>query len=232
MIRHALLRKPRPPERVAQCSMLDGLTPAHRYRRVRKAESGNGRCTHANDTTVQPYDCSVMTTFFRSALGLCSPARVCLRRRSSLTRCPSSIVLLSWAALYTGFGRCRVLSCPPPRKPKPYQRSSWSPAKKRGSHNVPRNFSYFGVRPPARLEALAVLDCSALARGDDSQLVRRVGLPDPDVAVVRAREDETRVPRVQRRHDSTGLTTQALCIRYPLTRRRSQGSSYLCMRFV
>ena len=41
------------------------------------------------------YDCSVMTTFFLSAFGLLSPARVCLRRRSSLTRAASSIVRLS-----------------------------------------------------------------------------------------------------------------------------------------
>jgi hypothetical protein len=50
-----------------------------------------------------------MTTFFRSALGLLSPARVCRRRSSSLTRCASSIVRLSCAALYTGFGMCRLL---------------------------------------------------------------------------------------------------------------------------
>lgn len=56
------------------------------------------------------HDCSAITTFLRAAFGLFSPARVCLRRRSSLTRCASTIVRLSCAALYTGFGKCRVLS--------------------------------------------------------------------------------------------------------------------------
>lgn len=43
--------------------------------------------------------CSVMTTFLRSAFGLLSPARVCFRLRSSLTRRASNIVCLIAAAL-------------------------------------------------------------------------------------------------------------------------------------
>ena len=58
------------------------------------------------------YVCSVITTFFRSAFGLLSPARVCFLLLSSLTLLASNIVRLSCDALCTGLGTCRVLIIP------------------------------------------------------------------------------------------------------------------------
>lgn len=50
--------------------------------------------------------CSATTTFRFSAFGLLSPARLCIRRRSSLTLRDSNMVCLSFAVAYTDFGKC------------------------------------------------------------------------------------------------------------------------------
>ena len=80
-----------------------GMGVATRYYSVTRT------MTRTNGAEQKLHVCSVITTFLRSAFGLLSPARVCLRLRSSLTRRDSNIVCLSWAALYTGLGMWRVL---------------------------------------------------------------------------------------------------------------------------
>lgn len=74
----------------------------------RRAKS-NGDSCRGGTLCIAVYVCSAITTFFLSACGLFSPARVCFRRCSSLTRRASSMVRLSCDALYTGLGMCRLL---------------------------------------------------------------------------------------------------------------------------
>lgn len=76
------------------------LTPMHAYHAFNKIDPPHDESHHA---------CSAITTCLRSALGLLSPARVCFRLRSSLTRPASSMVLLSSFAFKTGLGRWRRL---------------------------------------------------------------------------------------------------------------------------
>ena len=113
-----------------------------------------------------------MTTFFRSALGLLSPARVWRRRRSSLTRCASSIVRLSCAALYTGFGMCRLLSikmaCFSQSAQGGARRGMTEWSKNGGS---PLHFADLGIHLPPLLERGPVLDRRALARRDDAEFL-------------------------------------------------------------
>ncbi len=124
-----------------------------------------------------------MTTFFRAALGLLSPARVCRLRLSSLTRCASSIVRLSCAALYTGFGIWRLLMIT--FKP--------TSAVLNLRHHVPLHFINLCIHLPSIFESVTILDRGALPRGDDPEFLRSVRLPHAYVAIVRTGKDETRV---------------------------------------
>lgn len=64
-----------------------------------------------------------------------------------------------------------------------------------------------------RAQSIALLATGALARGHGAELVGRARLPDAQIAVVRAGEDEARVERECRREDAAPISPRSRWVR-------------------
>lgn len=96
------------------------------------------------------------------------------------------MVLLRDAALYTGFGMCRVLKrARVQRQDRIYQGRTYAPG----------DFIDFLVHLPFVLQAVPILDSCSLSRSDYAQLLMCLGLPYSNISIVRTGQDESGVSR-------------------------------------